>query len=94
MSTDKLDRVTAIASRQPAINPARHQVSPAVLEFRLQQVTVERDELAALVLVLRDGINRIMMRATILPGDEAARECAHIFVEARALLAKIGPGKG
>lgn len=35
--------VTPLASRQPG-QPARH-ISPDVLEFRLQQVIAERDEL-------------------------------------------------
>lgn len=79
-------QITPIASRQPALNPAPHHVSPAVLEFRLQQVTQERDELVACLTRTLNWLSSYPGGGTLGPNGP--------YEQARALLAKIGPEKG
>ena len=90
MSRARFDRVAAIASRQPELNPARH-VSPAIVETRLQIALADRDKARADVADLRAVLLNVAGELTAFceQSDLMPDDCAKAITAANALLVRL-----
>ena len=79
MSRDHFDRVTAIASRQPELNPKPHLKPAEVLHYQLQTALSERDkaradcaELRAAMLAVTDDLQERCDTLDFMSDEHAA----------------------
>ena len=87
MSADHFDRVSAIARRQPELDPKPHVRSAQTLHYQLQLALAERDKARADVAELRDLAEGVvtLFGDVLLPTPGVK----HLLDGARALLAKL-----